>query len=152
MTFTKQKTMLCLPALVLALVSTSSWGAAKPVTGVSCQGGFFIRTPDKHIHWINDEKDERVQVYEDKDEIYAMAECGTGVITVFEKSAEDKQEYAAYYSPNCQHIGSEEGETQNLYKGELKINRIKPDEEGVEIRFVNNQTLRGASCSALNQG
>ncbi|MEG3766760.1 hypothetical protein [Alteromonas sp. 14N.309.X.WAT.G.H12] len=149
--FSKQKTTLCLPAIILALVSTSSWGAAKPITGVSCQGGFFIRTPDKHIHWINDEKGEPVRVYEDKDEIYAMAECGTGVITVFEKKAQDKHEYAAYYSPNCQHIGSEEGETLNLYKGEVKINRIRPSADGVEIRLVNNQILRGASCSALHQ-
>ena len=142
------KMSVCAGVLV-TLFCSPAFGAAKPMTGVSCQGGFFVRTPDKHIHWIHDEIAEPVQVYSQNDDIYAMAECGTGVVTVFENKQTDKPVYAAFYSPNCRDIGREQGQTRNIYQGDVKINRIRPSSEGLEIRLVNNQLLRGESCSAI---
>ena len=121
-----QKNLLNLTTLIIIiLIPMKVLGAAKPITGVSCQEGFYILTPDKHIHWIRDQQKERTLVYSEGDDIsYAMAECGTGVITVFENKQLQTPHYSAYYSPNCRNIGVEVGETKSIYQGEVKNNRI----------------------------
>lgn len=137
--------------LCLGLVtSTSAIAAAKPITGVSCNGGFFVRTPDKHIHWINEETEDHVEVYDQSDDIYAMAQCGTGVVTVFEKIIDGNQQYNAIYSPNCMDIGSKEGLSSQIYQGNEKINRIDAKNGKLEIRFVNKTYLRGESCDSVH--
>ncbi|MBU2877627.1 hypothetical protein [Aliiglaciecola lipolytica] len=133
-------------------VSTTVSAAAKPITGVSCNGGFFVRTPDKHIHWIDEETEEHVQVYDKSDDIYAMAQCGTGVVTVFEKQIDGEQQYNATYSPNCMNIGSEKGLSSHIYEGKEKINKIDAKDGKLEIRFVNNTYLRGETCASVSAG
>ncbi len=130
--------------------STTVFAAAKPISGVNCNGGFFVRTPDKHIHWIDEKTEEHVEVYDESDDIYAMAQCGTGVITVFEKQLNGEQEYNAIYSPNCMNIGSEAGLSTQIYQGNEKINRIDSNNGKLEIRFVNNTYLRGESCASVH--
>ncbi|MDO6486600.1 hypothetical protein Q4503_02740 [Colwellia sp. 6_MG-2023] len=137
--------------LCLGLVtSTTAIAAAKPISGVSCNDGFFVRTPDKHIHWINEETEDHVEVYDQSDDIYAMAQCGTGVVTVFEKIIDGNQQYNAIYSPNCMDIGSEKGLSSQIYQGKEKINRIDSKDGKLEIRFVNKTYLRGESCDSVH--
>ncbi|GAC07813.1 MAG: hypothetical protein CL578_01910 [Alteromonadaceae bacterium] len=145
--------LIAVSQLFLGLVISSTvLAAAKPITGVSCNGGFFVRTPDKHIHWIDEETEEHVQVYDKSDDIYAMAQCGTGVVTVFEKQINGEQEYNAIYSPNCMNIGSENGLSSHIYQGKDKINKIAANDGKLEIRFVNNTYLRGESCASVSAG
>ena len=55
-----QKNLLNLTTLIIIiLMPMKVLGAAKPITGVSCQEGFYILTPDKHIHWIRDQQKEQ---------------------------------------------------------------------------------------------
>jgi hypothetical protein len=137
-------------ALLGLATSTVASAAAKPITGVTCNNGFFVRTPDKSIHWIDEKTEEHVRVYDKSDDIYAMAQCGTGVITVFEKKVNGEQEYNAIYSPNCMDIGSEKGLSSQIYKGKEKINRIDSKDGKLEIRFVNKTYLRGESCDSVH--
>jgi hypothetical protein len=132
------------------VTSTTATAAAKPISGVSCNGGFFVRTPDKHIHWINEETEDHIEVYDQNDSIYAMAECGSGVATVFEKLIDGQQEYKAIYSPNCMNIGSEKGLSSKIYQGKEKINKIDSKNGKLELRFVNNTYLRGESCASVS--
>ena len=89
-------------------------------------------------------------MYDESDDIYAMAQCGTGVITVFEKQLNGEQEYNAIYSPNCMNIGNEAGLSTQIYQGNEKINRIDSNNSKLEIRFVNNTYLRGDSCASVH--
>ncbi|MEZ7276946.1 hypothetical protein [Pseudoalteromonas sp. 68 DY56-GL68] len=135
--------------IIIILMPMKALSAAKPITGVSCQEGFYILTPDKHIHWIRDQQKERTLVYSEGDDIYAMAECGTGVITVFENKQLQTPHYSAYYSPNCRNIGAEVGETKSIYQGEVKINHIQATPKSLKIRLANNALFSSNSCTDL---
>jgi hypothetical protein len=142
--------IVCSQLLVGLSHSSVALAAAKPISGVSCNGGFFVRTPDKHIHWIDEETDKHVQVYDETDDIYAMAQCGSGVVTVFEKQLDNEQQYSAVYSPNCMNIGSDEGLSSQIYQGTEKINKISAVGNKLEMRLVNNTYLRGDSCASVS--
>ena len=131
-------------------VAPAAQAGAKPLR-VICQGGFFVKSPDKSIHWINADLSKKVEVYSQRNRLYALAQCDSGVISVFQKSVAGQDRYEAFYSPNCLNIGSENGKTQKVYTGNLRINKITPLNPGVEIRLEGNQYLRGRSCAAVEK-
>lgn len=141
-----------LSSVLLSFVSAApvAMAAAKPLTGVRCDGGFFVKTPDKNIHWISEDLNERVNVFSKKHALYAVAECDTGVVSVFQKTVAGKDHYEAFYSPDCKSIGSEEGQTRKIYSGTARINKITPLEKGVEIRLEGDKYLSGESCATLS--
>ncbi|WP_067861952.1 hypothetical protein [Neptuniibacter marinus] len=131
-------------------IASTALAAAKPIAGVTCNNGFFVRTPDKHIHWIDEATQKHVEVYDQTDDIYAMVQCGTGVITVFAKEVNDAQQYSAIYSPNCMNIGSVTGQSSLIYQGKEPINKIDTTDGKLAIRFVNNTYLRGKNCASVS--
>lgn len=148
----KVKITLGLSMLVASLFSVeSALAAAKPITGVNCNGGFFVRTPDKHIHWIDEGTKKHTEVYSQKDNIYAMAQCGAGVITVFQRLEAGEESFSAYYSPNCKNIGSEVGKSVSIYQGKEKINRIESLDGELSIRLGNNTYLKGKTCASVTK-
>jgi hypothetical protein len=141
-------------ALMASLFSLDSAvaGGTKPIAGVNCNGGFFVKSPDRHIHWIDQAAKTRTEVYSQKDEIYAMAQCGAGVISVFKSIQSGEETHSAYYSPNCMNIGSEAGDSVKIYRGKAKINRIDNSDGKLELRLVGNTYLRGDSCASVVSG
>lgn len=142
-------------AVLVAIVATAPifskevQAAAKPILGVSCKGGFFVKSPDRNIFWITESK-QRKTVYTQKRELWGMAECGPGVITVFrtDKQTDTDRDYEAFYSPNCLDIGEEQGETTRLYAGKAKVIKITPVKNAVEIKLANKKVIKSSSCSA----
>ena len=132
----------------------ASWPAfaAKPVIGVVCKGGFFVTSPDRNIFWIDGERTGKTSVYTSKKRLWAMAECGSGVISVFRSASPEKSEYEAFFSPDCMNIGDEVGATKRLYQGALPITKITPGEKGVELRLSNKEVIKTKSCSAMSGG
>jgi len=124
--------------------------AAKPVIGVVCKGGFFVTSPDRNIFWIDGERKGKTSVYTNKKLLWAMAECGTGVISVFRSSSARNAEYEAFYSPDCMNIGDEIEGTKRLYKGAVPVTKITPGANGVELRLSNKEIIKTKSCSAMS--
>ena len=124
--------------------------AAKPVIGVVCKGGFFVASPDRNIFWIDGERKGKIPVYTNKKLLWAMAECGSGVISVFRSSSSRNAEYEAFFSPDCMNIGDETKGTKRLYKGTLPVTKITPGANGVELRLSNKEIVKAKSCSAMS--
>ena len=135
--------------LGLTVAAPTVYAAAKPLAGLSCQDGFFVRTPDSHIHWIQRDKNRKTEVYSQSHPVFAMAECGSGVISVFNTGHSGRDYFEAYYSANCLNIGSVTDKTELIYKGTSAITRIMEKESGVEIRLSDNIYLSANSCEAL---
>ncbi len=144
--------VLGLPILMVTLASSPVF-AAKPVIGVVCKGGFFVASPDRNIFWIDGDRKGKTSVYTNKKRLWAMAECGSGVVSVFRSdSQQTKTEYEAFYSPDCMNIGAEKGATKRLYQGTEPVIRITPVEKGVELRLANKKIIKNQSCSANSGG
>ena len=137
--------------LLLLSVSTSAnlfmsgvaHSAAKPITGVSCGGGFYIRTRDGHLHWVRPGAEREVQeVYSGGRSLHAMTECGTGVVSVFE----DRGVYTAYYSSNCLNVGTASGDTEKVYEGKQAITAFAQDGSALITTVSSGARWRSESC------
>ena len=120
--------------------------AAKPITGVSCGGGFFVKLRNNSVFWIHGE--ERTSVYTQGSPIFAMAECGDGVLTVFNSSTDEDQRYDVYHSPDCLSIGAVGESTTKIHSGRLPVTRIVSDQTGVSLWLSDDSVVRSNSCRA----
>lgn len=124
-------------------VSHSAHAAAKPITSVSCGGGFYIRTPDGHLHWVRPKAENQVQeVYSGEGNLHAMTECGTGVVSVFEIHGV----YTAYYSPNCLSIGAVGGDTEKVYEGKQAVTAFVRNGRALITTVSNGVRWRSENC------
>lgn len=119
--------------------------AAKPITGVSCGGGFFVKLRNNTVLWIHGE-DQRKTVYSGGSPVFAMAECSDGVLTVFNGGGDGDPRYDVYYSADCLSIGTAGDNTTRIHSGRLPITRIVPDRSGVSLRLSDDSVVRSASC------
>ena len=121
--------------------------AATPITGVTCDGGFFVKIRSNQVFWIDVENEKRTSVYNGGLPMFAMAQCGKGVLTVFKAGGTNTPQYDVYHSPDCRNIGAVGGRTALVHSGSLPVTRISPDESGVSLRFSDGSTLRSDICS-----
>ncbi|WP_375594087.1 hypothetical protein ABWI00_18860 [Algihabitans albus] len=121
--------------------------AATPITGVTCGGGFFVKIRSNEVFWIDVENEKRASVYDGGFPMFAMAQCGKGVLTVFKAGGTDTPQYDIYHSPDCRSIGAVGGKTALVHSGSLPLTRISPDLSGVSLRFSDGSTLRSDICS-----
>lgn len=129
--------------LLFLFASSFAHSAAKPITGVSCGGGFYIRTPDGHLHWVRPGADNRVQeVYSGEGSLHAMTECGAGVVSVFEI----RGVYTAYYSPNCLSIGAAGGHTEKVYEGKQAITAFARNGRALITTVSGGVRWRSENC------
>ena len=137
-----------LAAIALSIVAypTGSLNAAKPITGVSCGGGFFVKLRNNDIFWIHRERRQKTSVHTNGSAIFAMAECGDGVLTVFSGGADGDRRYEAYHSSDCLSIGTVGENTVVIHSGRLPITRIVPDRSGVSLWLADNSVVRSNSC------
>ncbi|MFV0476317.1 MAG: hypothetical protein ACK5ME_00595 [Parahaliea sp.] len=131
----------------LWLVSPILMAAAKPLAGVSCENGFYIKTPDDQIFWIDPATDKTVNVYDGHYKISAVTECGTGVISVFRLTENGGER--AYYSPDCMNVGSQSGETTMVYEGKLLLSSFRKSAEGLVISFSDGSQWSSKTCTHL---
>ena len=136
-------------SLGLLSLSPYTFGAAKPIAGIACGGGFYVRTPDKHIHWILRNEDKKTEVYDQSYPLYAMAECDGGVLSVFNTGGIGKNYFKAYFSPDCLNIGNDNGSTRLIYSGPQAVVKIANEEDGVKIKLSDDTYLQSQSCEAL---
>ncbi|WP_119167695.1 hypothetical protein [Algihabitans albus] len=121
--------------------------AATPITGVSCGGGFFVKIRSHEVFWIQTEEEKRTSVYNGGSPIFAMAQCGTGVLTVFGTGDQETRNYDIYHSPDCRKIGEAGGNTTLVHSSPLQVTRITPEESGVSLRFSDGSVVRSDICS-----
>ena len=121
--------------------------AATPITGVTCGGGFFVKIRSNEVFWIDVENEKRTSVYRGGLPMFAMAQCGTGVLTVFDAGGTDAPKYDIYHSPDCRNIGDVGGNSALVHTGSLSVTRIAPDESGVSLRFSDGSVVRSDICS-----
>lgn len=134
---------------VAAAVSVLALGPAearKPITGVSCEGGFFVRMGDGRVFWIHGEPERKELVYSGSSKLVAMAMCDAGVLTVFENN-ETPAINQAFYSPDCRHIGEGEGQSVPIAARPAPIKRIAHTEDDVTLHFANGELVTNDICT-----
>ncbi|MGF1527038.1 MAG: hypothetical protein ACFCBW_09630 [Candidatus Competibacterales bacterium] len=138
--------LITLLAIGVAIAPALANAAGKPITGVGCQGGFFVKNPKNQIFWIGAERNYKTSVYQSGHPVMAMAECGDGVVTIFNTSQGEALQYSAYFSADCRNLGQATGNTTLLYSGPLPVVRISPQESGVELKLADDTLLHSESC------
>lgn len=137
---------------VLALFATASFlavgpaEARKPVTGVSCEGGFFVRMHDSRVFWIHGEPERKELVYSGGSTLVAMAMCDAGVLAVFEDK-ETPNMSRVIYSPDCRNIGESEGQSISVAARPAQIKKIAHAPDAVTLYFADGQPVTNASCT-----
>lgn len=110
--------------------------AGKPVTGVSCHGGFFVLAPDRNIFWVDAAYENKHQVYTGRAELVAMSQCGAGVLSVFRNKKGKVADHFAVYSDNCMNIGNDDAHSKTIYRGREAVRRISPSDTSVTLSFT----------------
>lgn len=132
---------------VMAAGVVEVMAAAKPIAGVSCRGSFFVKTPDNQIHWVNPKTNSPMSVYARQDRVWAMAQCGTGVVSIFKSMVGEPDQFEAFYSPDCMDIGVQNEKTKRLYSGRLAVLKIQPNSSGVELKLSDASVVKSDACS-----
>ena len=142
-------TGLVLASIFLLVVASpgTALQAATPITGVTCDGGFFVKLRSNEVFWIQYEDEKRTSVYRGGLPMFAMAQCGKGVLTVFDASGGAAPQYDIYHSSDCQNIGAIGGNTALVHSGSLPVTRIAPGESGVSLRFSDGSIIESDICS-----
>ena len=94
--------------LMAAIVSMAVPGPAlanKPLVGVACGGGFYVRAPTKKIYWIHGDPLEKTVVHDGPAKLAALAECGAGTVAVFQ-DRDNPAHSRIFYSEDCLNIGA----------------------------------------------
>lgn len=128
---------------VLALGPTE---ARKPITGVSCEGGFFVRMGDGRVFWIHGEPERKELVYSGSSKLVAMAMCDAGVLTVFENDKTPAVNQA-FYSPDCRNIGDGEGQSVPVAARAAPIKRIAHTVDDVTLHFGDGALVTNDICT-----
>ena len=133
-------------AIALSLVALGPADARKPITGVSCEGGFFVRMGDGRVFWIHGEPERKELVYSGSSKLIAMAMCDAGVVSVFEND-ETPALNQAFYSPDCRNIGASEGQSVPLATRPAQIKRIAHTADDVTLHFADGEPVTNGICT-----
>lgn len=128
--------------LASALISVTA--DARAVRGVACNDGFFVNAPDKRIFWIDDARKRKIEVHDGRDQLVVIAECGSGVVSVFNGTDGATR---AFYSPDCHNLSKAEGESELVYEGEKPVTGLTVDESGLTLTLKSGATATSAACA-----
>lgn len=132
--------------LLAFLASGNTLQAATPITGVSCGGGFFVKIRSHEVFWIDVEERKRTSVYRGGLPMFAMAQCGKGVLTVFDATETETPQYDIYHSSDCRNIGVAEGNSALIHSSSVPVVGIRPGEAGVSFRFADGSVVESDVC------
>lgn len=137
--------------LLALCVATSVVGvgpaeARKPITGVSCQGGFYVWMRDGRVFWIHGEPERKELVYSGGSKLVAMAMCDAGVLSVFEDN-DTTSTNRAIYSPNCLDIGAPQGQSVLVGTHAAPIRRIAHTPDAVTLHFADGELVTDTICT-----
>jgi|GEM_PF-2858547 hypothetical protein len=133
-------------AVAVSVLAIGPAAARQPISGVSCEGGFFVRMGDGRVFWIHGEPERKELVYSGTSKLIAMAMCDAGVLTVFEDEDTSAMN-RAFYSPNCRNIGDGEGQSVAVAARPTQIRRIAHTDDGVTLHFANGEKVENDICT-----
>ncbi|WGF88074.1 hypothetical protein [Marinivivus vitaminiproducens] len=120
--------------------------ANKPLIGVSCGGGFYVRAPTKKVYWVHGEPPVRTEAFDGSDALVALAQCDKGVVSVI-GDAEKTGHSKVFYSPDCLDIGAAANGTDLIYDGSEAVRGLDIGKDGLTISFVSGRTQTAAICT-----
>lgn len=127
----------------LTLMTATTGHANKPLIGVACGDGFYVRAPTQKIYWIHGDPLEKTVAYDGGDELMALAECGTGTVAVFQHQGGAR----VFHSGNCLDIGADAGDTTLvLDTPEDTVTALTVDTGRLSIRLASGGTHDAAIC------
>lgn len=132
---------------LLALVGATPAQANKPLIGVACEGGFYVRAPTQKIYWIHGDPLEKTVVYDGADKLMALAECGKGTVAVFQSTDQSQ----VYFSSNCLNIGAEGGNTQLVHSSAEPVTALEVDGEQLVITHASGSVHAPEICQQSSQ-
>ena len=132
--------------LVVGLAQPAPALANKPLVGVSCRSGFFVRAPTKKIYWIHGDPLERSVAYEGGGRLAALAECGPGVVAVFDEGEGSKRS-RVYYSSDCLNLGAEAGRTAQVLAADDVVKSVGVDGAMLTIVLGSGTTYASPVCT-----
>lgn len=129
----------------IALTLLTSVAEARAIRGVDCNGGFFVNAPDKRIFWVEDTQSRKSEVHDGTDSLVVLAECGSGVVSVF-KDSQNPDLVKAFYSKDCNNISKAIGATQQIaeHKGDLVGLNVTSGE--VTFSFKSGEKISSSAC------
>lgn len=130
------------PGAALALLAAAPVHANKPLIGVACGGGFYVRAPTQKIYWIHGDPLEKTIVHNGADKLMALAECGTGAVAVFQGADQTR----VFYSSDCLSIGAEGSNTQLIHQANDPVTALTVDEGRLVITLASGSVQDVAIC------
>ena len=134
--------------LMAAIVSVAVPGPAlanKPLVGVACGGGFYVRAPTKKIYWIHGDPLEKTVVHDGPAKLAALAECGPGTVAVFQ-DRDDPTHSRIFYSEDCLNIGAASGHTRLVDEATEPVTTLSVKDGRLIIGLASGTTLPGVQC------
>lgn len=130
--------------VILLAAAAAPLGATVAVAELSadCGGGTIAPSSTDpgsgRVIWTKSDNSQEV-VYSGGDGLIAIAQCGTGVVSIFQNTYNSNK--AAYYSPNCRNIGGT-GSTERVWQGSFFVQKLlsNPAGDGVFTTFVNSDS------------
>jgi hypothetical protein len=119
--------------------------ANKPLVGVACGGGFFVRAPTQKIYWIHGDPLEKTVVHDGADKLMALAECGNGTVAVFQDAA-DASHSRTFFSSDCRNIGQATGNTRLVHDAIEPVASLTVDEGRLVIGMASGASHASAIC------
>lgn len=126
----------------LTLLAASAGHANKPLIGVACGDGFYVRAPTQKIYWIHGDPLEKTVTYDGPDKLIALAECGTGTVAVFQHLNGAR----VFHSGNCLNIGAETGDTALVLDTPDTVTALNVDDGRLSIRLASGGSHDAAIC------
>lgn len=132
----------CAAALALMMIAPAPVHANKPLIGVACGGGFYVRAPTQKIYWIHGDPLEKTVAYDGADKLMALAECGTGTVAVL-GSADQSQ---VFFSGDCLNLGAASGQTRLIHQASEPVTGLTVDEGRLTITLASGSVHDAAIC------
>lgn len=141
--------MRMIPALLAVaiggVVAPPAVHAARPIIGISCGGGFFVRHR-QDVYWVNEADKTRTQVHDGTGDLLAMAECGSGVVSVM-SGATEADPLRVLFSPDCQNLSQPKGATTQLYSADGGLKAFAVSDAGIAVTLSSGQKFTSQICT-----
>lgn len=119
--------------------------AARPIIGITCGGGFFVRHR-QDVYWVNEADKTRTEVHDGTGDLLAMAECGSGVVSVL-SGATEADPLRVLYSPDCQNLSQTNGATTQLYSADGGLKAFAVTDAGIAVTLSSGQQFTSQICT-----
>lgn len=127
---------------VFALMAVTPAQSNKPLIGVACGEGFYVRAPTQKIYWIHGDPAGKTLVHDGEGKLAALAECGSGVVAVFQNATQSQ----VFSSSDCLNIGAARGNTRMIFETSEPITALNVDAGRLTIRTASGSTHDEAIC------